>query len=251
MKRNSSEPLSPSREHVGEMFDRIAPRYDFLNRFLSMRQDVAWRKRVARFLPQEREISVLDIATGTGDLIFSLMDANSGIDKAVGVDISAEMLKIAKVKSQHKKWEKRDLTLHLGDAMALDFPDNSFDVVTIAFGIRNVKEISVALAEMYRVLKPGGKVLILEFSIPKNTLFRSLYLFYFRKVLPKIGSIVSGDAVAYSYLNRTVETFPYGEAFCALLEKEGFISVHAAQLSFGIASIYQGVKRNAEQSRDS
>ncbi len=223
------------------MFDRIAHRYDLLNRLLSMRQDVAWRKKLARYLPDYQPLWLLDLATGTGDVAITLLRRDSRVTRALGVDMSEKMLDEGRL-----KLEKLRLTdaiqLQTGDATALELADNTFDVTTIAFGIRNVMDPSVSLKEMIRVLKPGGRSLILEFSLPGNVLMRGLYLFYFRHVLPKVGALISGDSHAYNYLNQTVETFPYGRAFCRLMEKAGFRNVSAHPLTFGIATIYQGDK---------
>lgn len=233
------EQPEPSRNDVWRMFDRIAPRYDLLNRLLSMRQDVAWRKRLARLLPERENQHVLDLATGTGDVLLSLCRHSSKVRFGVGMDMAGQML----VRGQEK-------VRHLGvpafmvraDATCIAGADDAFDAVTIAFGIRNVLDVGQALREMYRVLKPGGRVLVLEFSLPASRLLRAPYLFYFRNVLPRIGGLISGDSHAYRYLNTTVETFPYGEAFCKILRDTGFHQVQSHPLSFGIATIYQGDK---------
>ncbi len=230
-----------SRKKVWLMFDRIAHRYDLLNRLLSMRRDVAWRKKLARHLPQRRPLALLDIATGTADVALTLLRMNSGIIRAVGVDMSEKMLEEGRHKVR-KAGLNNKLTLEIGDATALKQADNSFDVTTIAFGIRNVMDPLSGLKEMYRVLKPGGRSLILEFSLPGNKWLRSLYLYYFRHILPRIGAMISGDGYAYNYLNKTVESFPYGDAFCALMTRAGFENVHAYPLTFGIATIYSGDK---------
>lgn len=233
--------LQPSRQDVHRMFDRIAGRYDLLNRLLSMRRDVAWRKKVGRLLPDKKSITLLDLATGTGDLILSLMNQNNCIDSGVGLDMSSGMLDIAQKKINSSDL-KNKLTLVRSDASSIPFAGRSFDAVTIAFGIRNVIDVNVALKEMHRVLKPGGKVLILEFSLPPNRLIRSAYMFYFRHILPRIGSVISGDSQAYRYLNQTVETFPCGDDFLALMKQVNFDSVICHPQTLGIASIYEGVK---------
>jgi len=231
----------PSRVESWRMFDRIARRYDLLNRVLSGGTDVSWRKKIARHLPDKPNMRLLDLATGTGDVMLMLHNVTPNITSGVGMDPSGGMLRLGL-----EKIGKRDLgnTLSMvrSDAMAVAAPDNTFDAVTIAFGIRNVPQVSVALQEMYRVLKPGGRALILEFSLPSNVAFRNLYLFYFRHVLPRIGAIVSGDAHAYRYLNQTVESFPYGAAFLKLMQEAGFGDTTDHPLTFGIASIYQGDK---------
>ncbi len=229
----------PSRQQVWHMFDRIAPRYDLLNRLLSFRCDVAWRRRMARQIPEGGQLRLLDIATGTADQIISLMEKNKGITSAVGVDMSEGMLGVGRDKIEKLKWSDR-VTLRTGDAMKIPEPDGRFDVATMSFGIRNVLNVTEALREIRRVLNPGGRALILEFSTPGNPLFRPLYFFYLRHILPILGGWLSGDASAYRYLNRTIETFPSGKDFCAIMESAGFINVKAIPLTFGIASIYQG-----------
>ncbi len=229
------------RANVWLMFDRIAHRYDLLNRLLSFRQDVAWRNKLARYLPPGDELTVLDVATGTGDVLISLFHKSGRIKKAVGVDMSEKMLAAGRDKMA-RLGLNRQITLQTGDATDLKFDENSFDAVTISFGIRNVVDVEKALSGMYRVLKPGGRALILEFSLPKSALMKALYLFYFRKILPRIGGLISGDSYAYNYLNKTVEEFPYGRAFAALMQKNNFQNVRFVPLTFGIATIYLGEK---------
>jgi demethylmenaquinone methyltransferase/2-methoxy-6-polyprenyl-1,4-benzoquinol methylase len=235
----------PSRQQVWHMFDRIAPRYDLLNRLLSFRRDVAWRKRMGKLIPGGSALNLLDIATGTADQILSLMVATPRIVNAVGVDMSEGMLDYGRKKISKLGWEDRIL-LKTGDAMSIPETGRSFDVATMSFGIRNVLNVSGALREILRVLKPGGRALILEFSTPSNPLFRPLYFFYLRHILPIIGGILSGDSTAYKYLNRTIETFPSGEDFCAIMREAGFENVKAVPLTLGIASIYQGDRPVAE-----
>ena len=234
-------PKEPKRENVYRMFDRIANRYDLLNRLLSFRQDVAWRKKVVSLLPKKENLSVLDLATGTGDLILSMTES-SYFSSGVGLDMSGEMLKYAVIKSQEKK-SFENISFVRGDAVHIPFENNSFDTVSIAFGIRNVVDVQKSLQEMHRILTQNGKALILEFSLPKNRLVKAGYLFYFRHILPFIGGIISGDSYAYKYLNQTVESFPYGKEFCTLMEKAGFTTVSEHRLTFGIATIYEGVKK--------
>ncbi len=235
---------SPSRKEVWKMFDRIAHRYDVLNRSLSFGRDVAWRKRLRRHLPKDRELILVDLATRTADQILFLLDGDANIAKAVGYDLSEEMLSLGRAKIE--KLKVGDVvSLHTGDAMRSPQADNSADVITISFGIRNVEEVPTALADMRRALVPGGKLLILECSLPQNKLVRAGYLFYFRKILPRLGGWVSGDSYAYNYLNKTVETFPCGEAFCELMRGAGFEHVTAEQMTFGVATLYSGVKPEA------
>lgn len=232
----------PPRSDVWRMFDRIAHRYDLLNRLLSMGQDVAWRKRMARHLPERPGMDVLDLATGTGDQLIFLFDQRPDLGEGIGIDMAEEMLRHGRGKLPRRPSGER-LSLMTGDATDIPFPEDRFDIATISFGIRNVTDVSRGLAEMHRVLRPGGRALVLEFSLPANALFRRFYLFYFRHILPRVGGLISGDAQAYRYLNTTVETFPYGEAFCGLMREAGFENVSATPLTFGIASIYQGDKR--------
>ena len=236
-KQKQSE--QPKRENVYQMFDRIANRYDLLNRLLSFRQDVVWRKKVASLLPKKENISVLDLATGTGDLLLSMNDYSQNLKYGVGLDMAGEMLKYAVIKTDDKKLSEK-LSFVRGDAVNIPFAESTFDAVTIAFGIRNVVDVDKSLSEMYRILSKNGKALILEFSLPKNRLIKAGYLFYFRHILPRVGGIISGDSYAYRYLNQTVETFPYGKEFCHLMEKAGFSNVQEHRLTFGIATIYEG-----------
>ncbi len=225
-----------SRLDVWRMFDRIAPRYDLLNRLLSMRRDVVWRKEMARQLPEGHALRLLDLATGTADVLLSMMRNTSNITSGVGLDMSHQML----VRGKPKIASDSRLALMRSDATCIALPNRTFDAVTISFGIRNVLDVSAGLREMHRVLKPGGRALILEFSLPANALIRWGYLLYFRNVLPIVGGMISGDARAYRYLNETVETFPYGEAFCALMRDAGLVDVQAKPLTFGIATLYRG-----------
>lgn len=218
------------------MFDRIAPRYDLLNRLLSFRRDVAWRRAMIRALPQRDSLRVLDLATGTADVLLAMCRSGRRIERAVGVDKSAGMLSLGKQKASNLS--AADF-VH-GDAQALSFADASFDAITIAFGIRNVPDVPAALREMRRTLRPGGRALILEFSTPANPLFRAIYFLYFRHVLPRIGALVSGDAQAYRYLNESAEAFPSGDAFVALMRDAGLCQVTARPLTFGIATLYTG-----------
>lgn len=232
-------PSSPSRMQAFKMFDRIAHRYDLLNRLLSMGTDVGWRKRLNRRIPAKSELHVLDLATGTADVLISMNGACAQVASGVGLDMSGGMLKYGQIKL-NKLGLNQKFRLVRGDATCLGLRSEQFDAVTISFGIRNVLDVPAALQEMRRILKPGGRALILEFSLPANRPFRALYLFYFRNILPRIGALISGDSHAYRYLNETVETFPYGEDFCALMRSAGFEKVTATPLTFGIASLYEG-----------
>lgn len=223
------------------MFDRIAPRYDLLNRLLSFRRDVAWRKRLAALLPKVDRQHVLDLATGTGDVMLALVEQRSDVELVVGMDLAYKMLGLGLAKVRRHPLHRK-MRLARADAAFIAAHDASFHAVTIAFGIRNVTDVLTALREIHRVLKPGGRALILEFSLPTNPLFRAVYLGYFRHVLPLVGGVISGDRKAYRYLNRTVESFPYGDAFCTLMREASFCNVGQIPLSMGIASIYIGEK---------
>lgn len=221
------------------MFDRISPTYDRVNRLMTAGLDKFWRKKVASFVPKSSNLALLDCATGTGDQIFSLLDSISTIERAVGVDMSEKMLKRAQTKSTARPDAKK-IEWVTASASALPFPEKSFDCVTISFGVRNFENLELSLKECLRVLKPQGRLLILETSLPKNSLIKKLSLLYLRHLLPKIGGWVSKQRDAYVYLNETIETFPSGKNFCAILEQAGFTHVRATPLTFGAVSIYQG-----------
>ena len=231
----------PSRQDVWKMFDRIAHRYDLLNRLLSFGRDVAWRKKLAAQVgPNQRQVAV-DLACGTGDILLSLYRYCPQVVLGLGIDMADRMLRLAKTKLAVFNGERPIPTSLLrADACALPLETASADLVTIAFGIRNVTDVGTALEEMYRILRPGGRALILEFSLPSNRLVRSVYLFYFRSILPRLGGIISGDRYAYRYLNETVESFPYGKDFCDLMTQSGFSNTKETRLTFGVATIYSG-----------
>jgi len=229
----------PSRQQVWHMFDRIAPRYDLLNRLLSLRQDVVWRKKMHKLVPAGDNLRLLDIATGTADQIISIMNAVPTVTRATGMDMSEGMLDVGRKKIANLALDDR-VELKTGDAMSIPEPDQSYDVATMSFGIRNVLNVTEALRDVHRILKPGGRALILEFSTPSNGLFRPVYFFYLRHILPLIGGLLSGDSKAYRYLNKTIETFPSGNDFCEIMRSAGFTNVKANPLTLGIASIYQG-----------
>jgi demethylmenaquinone methyltransferase/2-methoxy-6-polyprenyl-1,4-benzoquinol methylase len=223
------------------MFDRVARRYDLLNRLLSLGIDCAWRKKMASFLPSGNGLQVLDLATGTADQLLFLFEQSERVRSGLGMDLAEKMLDIGR-KKVARQGLSRAIRLTTGDAMDIPAQGNLFDAVTISFGIRNMTDVGKALGEMHRVLKPGGRVLVLEFSLPGNPLFRRVYLFYLRHILPRIGAAVSGDSGAYRYLNETIETFPHGEAFCRLLRDVGFAATAGQPLTFGIVTIYRGDK---------
>ncbi len=222
------------------MFDNIARRYDFLNHFLSLGIDRFWRKsliRQARTYSPER---ILDVATGTGDLAIALAGLKNV--RITGVDISEGMLDIGKEKVRNKNLEKI-IELQKGDAEALPFSDGSFHLVTAAFGVRNFEDLSCGLKEMNRVLKPGGHVLILEFSTIRNPIWKGLFKLYFRGMLPLFGRIISRHSFAYTYLPESVGQFPYGDEFLGLLKSSGFEETRQKRLSGGIATLYSAEKK--------
>ena len=223
-----------------KIFDQIAPTYDSLNHILSMGIDIRWRKKLAKELPNKKDLIVLDLATGTGDVALHLAK-EPRIKKITGLDLSKKMIEIGKEKVLKKNYQNK-ISLQIGDGMDLPVENNSVDVVTLSFGIRNFSNPFKGLQEIYRVLKPGGRVLIMEFSIPKNKLVRESYFFYFRKLLPWIGNKVSGHKDAYTYLNQTVESFPYGKEFVSLMNQAKIGNLKAIPLTFGIATLYRGDK---------
>ena len=233
-----SEPEGEKRVQVWQMFDRIAPTYDLVNRLLSFNLDVRWRKQVHGHLPDRADLRLLDLATGTGDQVIS-MTQTGGIGSAVGMDMSTQMLAIGREKVAAAGLSGI-ISMEDGDATALPFEDASFDAITISFGIRNVVHIDKALSEMRRVLRPGGRAIILEFSLPKNPVVRFGHLFYLRYILPLVGGLVSGDWDAYRYLNTTIEAFPYGDAFAQKMRDAGFERAAPHPVTFGIATIYVG-----------
>ena len=227
-----------------DMFNAIARRYDLLNHLLSGGVDVYWRRRALDCVIEASPQRVLDLATGTGD--FALAAARLRPQQVVGIDMAIEMLRLGAAKVAAKR-PPMPLELLVGDAEQLPFQDNTFDLVTGAFGVRNFGHIPSGLAEAYRVLKPGGQLLVLDFCEPTAPLFRQLYLFYFHKVLPLIGGLISGQRRAYAYLPRSVGTFPQGQAFVELLVVAGFSQTRYTPMTLGIAAVYQGVKRPVDE----
>jgi demethylmenaquinone methyltransferase / 2-methoxy-6-polyprenyl-1,4-benzoquinol methylase len=230
----------PKKQQVAEMFNKIAFRYDFLNRFLSGGIDRNWRKKAIREISSVKPKIILDVATGTADMPILMMKILKP-DRITGIDISEGMLGLGKQKIVKSGFEK-NVHLQNGDAESIQFPDNSFDAVTVAFGVRNFQNLEKGLAEMRRVMKPGGRLIILEFSKPGNGFFLPFYKIYLRIIAPRIGKMVSGNAVAYQYLNDSVNAFPEGGAFIRILNKTGFNDTYFKKLSVGICTIYCGNK---------
>jgi len=223
------------------MFDDIAGRYDFLNRFLSLGQDVRWRNALKKFLPESDGQVILDLATGTADVLIALTLNNPKVHRAFGVDLAVKMLEIGQKKIIALNLDDR-LMLWRGDVQALSFQDETFDGVSIAFGIRNIPDLRLALLEMYRVTKKDGRVLILEFSKPDNFILRAGHWFYLQMVVPVVGALFSGNFKAYRYLTRTIQTFPYGDRFCKILKQMGFVNIQSHPLMGGVATIYVAQK---------
>lgn len=231
---------SGKKEQVAQMFNNIARRYDFLNHFLSLGIDKVWRRKAIGYLKGiNQNPRILDVATGTGDLAIAALKLNP--KKVVGIDISQEMLNIGIHKIKKKNLE-HIIELKKGDSENLEFDSDTFDGLTVAFGVRNFENLSKGLHEMNRVIKPGGKVAVLEFSKPKVFPVKQIYNFYFSAVLPTIGKIISKDQSAYTYLPESVSKFPEGESFIAELEKVGFTNCIFKPLSFGIATLYVAEK---------
>ena len=227
------------KEQVADMFNNIAGKYDFLNHFLSLGIDKGWRKKAVQEVAAIHPQKILDVATGTGDL--AIAAAKTGASTIIGVDIAEQMLEVGRQKIKAQKLEHL-ISLQLGDSEALPFESNSFDAITCAYGVRNFEHLEAGLQEMNRVLKPGGKVVILEFSKPRRFPVKQLYHFYFRFILPVLGKIVSKHSKAYTYLPASVMAFPEGKNFCAILHHCGFTNAYARPLTFGITTLYTANK---------
>ncbi len=230
--------LQSSKKQSYQIFDQIAGTYDSLNRLLSFGIDIYWRNQLLKLVPRRENLKALDLATGTADLALTLSKAKN-IDSITGLDMSEEMLKIGRKKVDNKKLSKK-IQLISGDGQSIPGPDKSYDLVTISFGIRNFFDVDSSLKECLRVLDNNGRLIILEFSLPKNFLIKAIYLFYFRYLLPFVGNILSKHKNAYSYLNQTVEEFPYGNEFEDMFKKAGFKNTGHKTLTFGIATLYWG-----------
>jgi demethylmenaquinone methyltransferase/2-methoxy-6-polyprenyl-1,4-benzoquinol methylase len=233
------ENLQEKKQQVAGMFDSIASHYDFLNHFLSAGIDRCWRKKAIRMLKPFEPSEILDIATGTGD--FAIAALKVAPKKITGIDLSEKMLCIGREKIRRKNLSGK-IILEYGDAEKLQFPPQSFDAVTVAFGVRNFSEPEKGLREMFRVLRSGKPVIILEFSNPTAFPVKQLFGAYFRKLVPFLGRIFSKSKTAYRYLYDSARAFPSGKEFCKLMEKCGFSEARAVPVSGGIATIYFGIK---------
>lgn len=224
---------------VARMFDTISGNYDFLNHFLSFGIDIHWRKKAIKLLQKSNPKLILDVATGTGD--FALQALSLKPTKIIGVDISEGMLERGR-KKMIEKGVSEMIEMRNGDSENLPFEENKFDAIIVAFGVRNFENLNKGLAEMLRVLKPGGRVVILEFSKPTSVIIKPLYQFYFRFVTPAIGKLFSKDAHAYEYLPESVNAFPDGADFTGILDRLGYKNTSCKPLTFGISSLYTGTK---------
>jgi len=234
-------PPSDKEAYVHAIFSDIAPRYDFLNSLLSLRFDRRWRKAAARMARVSKGSAILDICCGTGELAFALSDAAGG-GPVIASDFVQEMLVLGREKAARRNCPQAFIPV-LANALSLPFPDGSFDAVTVAFGIRNVSDIAGGLAEMARVAKPGGRVVVLDFTQPRSRLFRSLYYFYFRRILPRVGNTISKNRdAAYSYLPASVLAFPDVEGFAALMRSTSLTNVRYRTLTLGIVAVHVGEK---------
>jgi demethylmenaquinone methyltransferase / 2-methoxy-6-polyprenyl-1,4-benzoquinol methylase len=230
--------LSKKRQ-VEEMFDQISPRYDLLNHLLSANIDKTWRRKAVEILSTFQPKTILDVATGTAD--FAIAAADLMPEKITGIDLSEGMMNIGRQKI-NKLGLNHLIELQKADSESLPFNNDAFDAVTVGFGVRNFENLQKGLEEIYRVLKPGGIFIVLEFSRPENKVFGSLYIFYFTKILPLLGRLISSNNRAYSYLPESVQNFPDGKDFLERLEKAGFNSCTSKPLTMGIASIYKAQK---------
>ena len=228
------------KDQVAQMFDAISGNYDGLNRVISFGIDVKWRKKVLQLVAAKNPRTILDIATGTGDL--AILMTQTAAEKIIGLDISAGMLEVGRKKVLEKQLTSR-IDLVLGDSENMPFEDHTFDAITVAFGVRNFENLEKGLGEILRVLKPGGIFVILETSNPTNFPYKQGYTFYSKYILPLIGKLFSKDNEAYGYLSESAAVFPFGEALNNILRKIGFINVAAMPQTFGAATIYSASKK--------
>ncbi|MDX2173007.1 MAG: bifunctional demethylmenaquinone methyltransferase/2-methoxy-6-polyprenyl-1,4-benzoquinol methylase UbiE [Bacteroidota bacterium] len=227
------------KEQVAQMFDNIANRYDFLNSLMSLGIHKGWRKKCVKLIADKKPQVILDVATGTAD--FAIECAKLNPKKIIGVDISEGMMSHGRVKLKNLKLDSL-ITLESGNAETLAYPDNTFDAIVVGFGVRNFQNLEKGLSNLYRILKPNGKLVILEFSYPTNWLVKAVYTFYFSYITPLIGKLFSKDKRAYSYLTESVKAFPNNENFVNILIKLNYTNTSFKKLSFGVAAIYQGEK---------
>ena len=228
------------KEQVAQMFDTISGNYDGLNRVISFGIDIKWRKKVLQLVSDKNPKTVLDIATGTGDLAILMTETSA--EKIIGLDISAGMLDVGRKKIEGKKLSDK-IEMILADSENMPFEDNTFDAITVAFGVRNFETLEKGLGEILRVLKPNGIFVILETSVPDKTPYKQGYKFYSKNILPLIGKLFSKDNSAYQYLSESASVFPYGEALNNILKKIGFIDVVSMPQTFGVATIYSATKK--------
>jgi demethylmenaquinone methyltransferase/2-methoxy-6-polyprenyl-1,4-benzoquinol methylase len=232
--------LSDKGEKIQQMFGAIAPRYDFLNRLLSFGIDRRWRKKAVRLLKYREGSRILDVATGTGDVALEIARSTPASVRITGADFCREMVDLGEAKVSASPYAGR-IDFKVAPCEDLPFANNTFDSITIAFGIRNVVDRKLGLAEMWRVLSPGGRMIILEFSTPRSVIFRQIYYFYFRRLLPVVGGLFSRYK-AYQYLPDSVLEFPSHGEFSSMISGAGFRNIHIKELTFGIATIYVGEK---------
>jgi len=231
---------SSKKQQVAAMFDDIAFKYDFLNRFLSAGIDIKWRKKAIRQLADLHPKKILDVATGTADVAI-MANAILKPEKIIGIDISDGMLEMGRKKVE-KAGLENIIELLNGDSETINFEDNSFDAVTVAFGVRNFQQLEKGLSEIKRVLKPGGKLVVLEFSKPKMPGVKSMYNLYMKVICPNVGKLFSKNRNAYKYLDESIKKFPEGKNFTLILDNLGYSNTYCKPLSLGICSIYCGTK---------
>lgn len=223
------------KEKVEQLFDTIAGKYDLLNHLLSFQVDKGWRRKAMKYLSESDKEYLLDVACGTAD--FSLAAVNAGARKVLGMDLSQEMMKIGRVKVEQAGFSDK-ISFQQGSCEDLPFDDGTFSACSIAFGVRNFEDRETSMRQVHRVLRPGGKLLILEFTLPRNWIFRQLYLFYFNRILPCIGGLISGNKAAYKYLPESVKNFPQPEEFRKVLESVGFKNCLIKRYTGGIVALY-------------
>ena len=227
------------KEQVATMFNNISKNYDDLNRVISFGIDISWRKKVVKIISKNKPQQILDIATGTGDLALALIATNAS--RIVGLDISAGMLSVGKDKVKAKNLDNT-IEMVIGDSEALTYEENSFDAVTVAFGVRNFENLELGLSELFRVLKPGGTLVVLETAVPTRFPFKQGYKFHTQVIIPLMGKLFTRDQAAYKYLSDSAAIFPHGKQFNNILEKMGFIEVEDSPQTLGVASIYCATK---------